>query len=487
MRGRVARVVLDVRLGRGDLVDDDVLVRPLDGAFELGRLVSGPHEEAVVLGADAFVDIEGHAYALAAAASLAAFAEEVEGPVWRPGLGLLAELRDALVDLAEERLVLRLPGGTLVEAHGGVLSPRDRMGLYAVTQAMTVARKAFIATAVAVGVVVLALALWKLRTMIALLFVAFIVAAAMRPGIEWLKARGVPRGVGVLLHYAALAALFALLVWLIVPRAIDQVGQVLGGKPEASHVHQAAAHSSGLEHEFFVALDKRLRHLPKASALVHPALTITKTALEVLAGMLFTLAVAAYWIFERKRVEDLVLTLVPRRKHTVIRDTWDLIEAKLGAFVRGQLLMVGFVSAVLSAAFFALGLPYWLLLGVFAGLVEMVPVVGPLIAGVVAIGVGLTQSWETAVLTAVTVYGLRLLQDYVINPRVLGRAVGLSPLIVLVTVSAVVLLFGPYYVLLSVPLAAVVCTLIEVIVLDKDPGEEPVPAVIFSARERKAS
>jgi predicted PurR-regulated permease PerM len=75
----------------------------------------------------------------------------------------------------------------------------------------------------------------------------------------------------------------------------------------------------------------------------------------------------------------------------------------------------------------------------------------------------------------------------VINPRVLGRAVGLSPLIVLVTVSAVVLLFGPYYVLLSVPLAAVVCTLIEVIVLDKDPGEEPVPAVIFSAKERKAS
>jgi predicted PurR-regulated permease PerM len=170
-----------------------------------------------------------------------------------------------------------------------------------------------------------------------------------------------------------------------------------------------------------------------------------------------------------------------------VRDTWHLIDEKLGAFVRGQLLMVTFVSSVLAGAFWAIGLPYWLLLGVFAGLVEMIPVVGPLAAGTLAVGVGLTQSWETAVLAAVAVYGLRLLQDYVINPHVLGHAVGLSPLIVLVTVSIVGLLFGPFYVMLSVPLAAVLATLVDVIVLNRDPAEEPVPAVIFPAREREVS
>jgi predicted PurR-regulated permease PerM len=71
-----------------------------------------------------------------------------------------------------------------------------------------------------------------------------------------------------------------------------------------------------------------------------------------------------------------------------------LIDQKLGAFVRGQLLMIAFVSTVLSVAFWALGLPYWLLLGVFAGIVEMVPVVGPLIAGGLAVAVALTQSWQ---------------------------------------------------------------------------------------------
>jgi predicted PurR-regulated permease PerM len=352
---------------------------------------------------------------------------------------------------------------------------------------MPVAKKAFVWTLVALCVIIGALALWKARVVIALLFVAFIVAAAMRPGVEWLCARRVPRGVGVLVHYLALFAMFALLVWLIVPQAISEVQQALGGKGAAAEVHQAAAHTNGLEHRFFVALDRRLRDLPSASELIHPALTITRTALEVLAGVLFTLAVAAYWIFERERAEELVLSLVPRRKRKVVRDTWELIDAKLGAYVRGQLLMVTFVSTVLASAFFALGLPYWLLLGVFAGLVEMVPVVGPLIAGVVAIGVALTQGWQTALLTAVAVYGLRLLQDYVINPKVMGRAVGLSPLVVLVMVSVVAILFGPFYVLLSVPLAAVLVTLIDVIVRNRDPAEEPAPAVIFQTKEQRAS
>jgi predicted PurR-regulated permease PerM len=141
----------------------------------------------------------------------------------------------------------------------------------------------------------------------------------------------------------------------------------------------------------------------------------------------------------------------------------------------------------LSAAFFALGLPYWLLLGVFAGLVELVPVVGPLLAGVVAVLVALTVSWQTALLAAAAVYGLRPLQDYVINPRVMGRAVGLSPLVVLITVSAVGLLLGPFYVLLSVPMAAVVVTLVDVVVRDRDPAEEPIPAVIFPPKDRQAS
>jgi putative heme transporter len=351
---------------------------------------------------------------------------------------------------------------------------------------MATARKALLVTAVGVAVIAVALALWKIRIVIALFFVAVTIAAAMRPGVEALEARRIPRSAGVLLHYFALLGVVALLLWLIVPQAISQVEQALGGAGTHTQLQRAAAHTGGLEHQFLVGLDRRLHHLPSGAALIHPAVTITKTALDILVGVLFTFAVAAYWIFERARAEDLVLSLLPRRKRKIVRDTWHLIDAKLGAFVRAHLLMIGFVSTVLSGAFWALGLPYWLLLGLFAGIVEMIPVVGPLVGGGLAVAVALaTQGWEIAVLTAVAVYGLRLLQDYVINPHLLGHAVGLSPLIVLVTVSVVALLFGPFYVPLSVPVAAVLATVVDVVVRDRDPSDQPTPTVIFSAKERE--
>jgi predicted PurR-regulated permease PerM len=352
---------------------------------------------------------------------------------------------------------------------------------------MVTARKAFLATAVSIGVVAVALALWRIRAVIALLFFALTISAAIRPGVEWLAARRVPRAAGVLLHYLALLGVIGLLLWLIVPQAISEVQQALGGSSAHAQLKHAEAHTNGLEHDFLVALDRQLRHLPSGAALIHPALSVTTTALKVLAGFFFAFAVAAYWIFERAWAEELVLSLAPPRYRKVTRDTWHLIDEKLGAFVRGQLLMIGFVSTVLSGAFWALGLPYWLLLGVFAGIVEMIPVIGPLAAGGLAVAVALTQGWETALLAAIAVYGLRLLQDYLINPHVLGHAVGLSPLIVLVTVSIVAVLFGPFYVTLSVPLAAVLATLVDVFVRDRNPARERVPTVIFPAKEREVS
>ncbi len=352
---------------------------------------------------------------------------------------------------------------------------------------MSLAKRAFVASAVVVAVVVGALALWKLRVVIALLFSALVISAAMRPGVEWLAARRVPRPAGVLIHYLALLIVIGVLLWRIVPEAVSQVQQAIGNVPTThAEIAREARHTSGIKHDLLLALDKRLRNLPSGASLIHPAISIGKKALEALVGIFFTFAVAAYWIFERERAMDLVLGAVGRGDRKRVRDTWILIDRKLGAFVRGQLLMIAFVSTVLSLAFWGIGLPYWLLLGVFAGLVEMVPVVGPLAAGVLAVGVAATQSWQQAILAAIAVYGLRLLQDYVVNPRVLGHAVGLSPLIVLVTVSAVGILLGGAYVILSVPIAAVFATLIDVFVRDRDPAKEEVPAVIFPAKEREA-
>ena len=343
------------------------------------------------------------------------------------------------------------------------------------------ARRTATVTLVALGIVAAALALWKIRIVIALVFLGFIVAAAMRPGVEWLQLRArVPRTIGVVVHYAAIGGLLALFLWLVVPRAIDQVQQAVGRVPTTSkELHRQASTSTGVKHELLTGLEKRLRKLPSGTGLVHPAVEITKTAFELLVAIFFTFAVAAYWIFERDRTIGLVQSLVPRRHRRVVRDTWLLIDQKLGAFVRGELILIVFVAVLLSAGFFVIGLPYWLLLGSFAGVVEIVPVIGPLAAGTLAIAVGLTESWQKALAAGLIVLGVRLLEDYLVVPRVLGHAVGLSPLVVLVSVTAVGILLGGFYVLLAIPIAAVLATLVDVVLRDVDPGDQEVPTVLF--------
>jgi predicted PurR-regulated permease PerM len=191
-------------------------------------------------------------------------------------------------------------------------------------------------------------------------------------------------------------------------------------------------------------------------------------------------AVGAYWIFERDSTISLVQSLVPRKHRRVTRDTWVLIDMKLGAFVRGQFLLVVIVATLLSFAFWLDGEPYWLLIGSFAGLVELVPIIGPLTAGAVAIGAGLTVGWAVAVGAGVAVLILRQLEDYVIAPRVMGHAVGLSPLVVLVAVVAIGYLLGPIYVLIAIPLASIAATVVDVVVRGRDPAEEDAPTVLFA-------
>jgi predicted PurR-regulated permease PerM len=347
------------------------------------------------------------------------------------------------------------------------------------------AKRTAIATLVVVGIVVASLALWKLRLVVGLLFSAMIIAAALRPSIEWLTRRRVPAPLGLALHYLALVGALAVALAFAVPAALHQIDHALSPSGKAE-VARAAKHSTGVKHQVLTALQKRLNNLPKRSELVKPAVGIGRKAFEAVIGIFFTFAAAAYWIFERDKTVDVVCSLLPRPRRKKVRDTWTLIDLRLGAFVRGQVLLILAVAIALSLLFWAVGEPYWILVGTFAGLVEVVPVIGPLTAGILAVAVGFTASVHVAVLAAVCVLAVRLLEDYLIMPKVLGEAVGLSPLLVLVSVTVVGILFSGWAVLFAVPIAAVAMTLFDVVLRDVDPADEDVPAVIFSPKEAEA-
>ena len=338
--------------------------------------------------------------------------------------------------------------------------------------AAAVALPTLAAATVVLGVVACALVLWTARTVILLLLLSYTLGAAVRPGVDRLARLGVPRPVAVLAHLALAAGAAALLAWLFVPVALEQTRAGLRAHARAQGLEPWT--SGWLREQAFAAVEPPLR------ALAHPgtAFATASEALGVLGGIAFTLAAAVYWLGERDRLAALVHALVPRWPQETVRDAWLLADLRLGAVIRAKLVLVLTTATALSLALWLIGLPSPLVVGSFAGLVEVVPVVGPLLAGVAAVATGLAVSWQLALEAALVVAGLRLLQDYVVNPRLFGHAVHLPPLAVLVAVSAVALLLGPAWVPLAVPLTALAATLLEAVVWREGPGRSRVPTVL---------
>jgi predicted PurR-regulated permease PerM len=330
------------------------------------------------------------------------------------------------------------------------------------------------ATAGVVLVLAVTAGLWQVRTMIVLLLLALTFAAAIRPGVEWLHQRHVPQALAILCFFVGIGAIVVLFFWLALPPLVHQITEALNqhGTGDA-----AVRNSTGIRHDVLVWLNQHLKRIPSGSELVHPVATYGHKATNVIVAVFFTTAATWYWVAERDVVIRMLTALAPEAKRERARNTYLAIDHRLGVYTRVKFLMVFVIGAVLSVGFYAVGLNYWLLLGGAASLLEIVPVIGPLISAILVVAVGLPQSLHVAVLGLLVLVAVREFQSYVINPHVAGHTVGFSPLVTLVTVSAVGLIFGGFAVILAIPVTSAVATLIDVFVLDHEPPPAEAPHI----------
>jgi predicted PurR-regulated permease PerM len=334
--------------------------------------------------------------------------------------------------------------------------------------ALTAAR----ATAGVIFVTAVAFGLWRVRSIVILLLLALTFAAAIRPGVEWLTRRRVPQSVAIGVFFFGVLGLFALFFWLAVPPALHQIGEALAQRDGTG---RAAAQSTGIRHDVLAWVNTQLHQLPSGSQILHPVAAYGHKATDAVVAVFFTLAATWYWVSERDRMIDLLSRMAPEAKREKARQTYLAIDRRLGSYTRLKFIMVFVIGAVLSAGFYLVGLNYWLLVGGFVSLVEIVPVIGPLVGAILVVAVGLPQSVHVAALALLVMVAVREFQSYVINPHLMGHSVGLSPLVTLVSVSVVGLVFGGLAVVLAIPVTSAVATLIDVFVLDHDPPPEPAP------------
>ena len=212
------------------------------------------------------------------------------------------------------------------------------------------------------------------------------------------------------------------------------------------------------------------------------------SAAEALVSVTTVLALVFFWLVEHAILQRYALAFVPAERRRGVHRAWDEVEERLGQWVRGELVLMATMGLATGVTYSILGLPAALLLGLIAGVMEAIPMVGPLLGAIPAIVVAATQSPELALVVAGVYVVLQAIEGNVLVPIVMRNAIGLSPFLVLVSILTGGAVAGIPGAILAVPIAATVEVVLErlqerdvPVALEAD--VKPEPAVIDEVDE----
>ncbi len=175
-----------------------------------------------------------------------------------------------------------------------------------------------------------------------------------------------------------------------------------------------------------------------------------------------------------------VLRAVPRDRRLAFRRLFELLGVRLRGWVKGTLLAMLAVGVLMTAALTVIGVPYALMLGIFAGIVEVIPLAGPWIGGAAAVVIAFLDDPNKALWTVIAVLAIQQLESNVITPLVMARAAKVHPFVTLFALILFGSLFGFLGILLSVPLVLLIWTVVEVLWVERaiDTDEDPIAPVV---------
>ena len=322
-------------------------------------------------------------------------------------------------------------------------------------------------TAAVLFVIGLAWLLLQIKSVIIILILGIILAAAIEPFVQRLRRIGLSRGQAVLAVYLGLFLTFGGLGYLVIPPLIRQGMNLNNDIPNILDNLEEQARTS--ESDFVRTTGVRFINRAEVAYADYtsepPVEESTAIAfITSVAGGVFTvfsvLIVAFYWMTEKAIIKRLLLGLVSLDKRDEAHAIWDEIEEKLGGWTRGQAILCLSIGMASGIAYYLLGLQFWLALAIWAGITELIPFIGPFLGGAAAFIIALTDSWEKALAVVVIVFLIQQLEGAVLVPRVMKNAVGLSPLAVVLAVIIGGALMGILGAVIAIPVAAAVQVLV---------------------------
>jgi predicted PurR-regulated permease PerM len=295
----------------------------------------------------------------------------------------------------------------------------------------------------------------SLSSMLVLIGVALFLAIGLEPAVSWFVNRGLRRWLATTLVFVAFLAAMGGFVASAIPPLAQQAGDLTHQVPQ--YLQQAQDHSSAigrLNDRFH--LQQRITDAIKGSggSALNEVVSAGSAVFGALTDSLIVIVLTVYFVVNMPRIRTALYRLVPHTRRPRAILIGDEVFAKVGAYVLGNALISVITGAATFIWLIAFGVPYPLLLAIFVAVLDLVPIVGSTIAGVVVAAVALTVSLPICIATIVFFVAFRLIEDYLLVPRIIGRVVKVPALITVVAVLIGGALLGIVGALVAIPIAA---------------------------------
>lgn len=280
------------------------------------------------------------------------------------------------------------------------------------------------------------------------LFISLLLMTALTPLVDRLERFHIPRGLAILITYFILLGVFILGLASIVPPLLDQTTTLANRLPRLFDDLGAWLVSLGISG---ISGDIIAAQLSQVGAIPANLVRFTVSLFSNIIAVFTVLVITFYLLLERKNLEKYLVVLFGEGGEKRAKSFVDKLEARLGGWVRGELALMLIVGLLTYAGLRLLGIPFSLPLAILAGILEIVPNIGPTISAIPAVLVALTISPVMGVAVAALYFLVQQLENSIIVPKVMQRAAGVNPLATIISLAIGFKLAGALGAILSVP------------------------------------
>ena len=292
----------------------------------------------------------------------------------------------------------------------------------------------------------------EIRDILALIFIAFIFMSALRPAVDFQERLRIPRFLAIFVTYFFVFGTLFLFGQIVIPPLINETGPFLTNLPR--YVSQVLP---------FINLDLNtvIKDVaPLGQNLVRVTLSVFSNIITVFTLVVFTF----YFLLESNHLGSFLESFVGHHWGTKVVDIIRKVEVRLGAWIRGQLLLMFIIGVMSYFGLTMLGINYALPLALIAGILEVVPIIGPVISAVPAVLIALTVSPGLALAVAALYFIIQQLENNLVVPQVMRKAVGLPPLASLLALMIGSRLGGTLGTILSIPILLTLQTVLQEVI-----------------------